>query len=218
MSFEQLKSACKKCRNCLWIEQSTHPELPIILEPDLEKSKKGLVLVKQVQELLGKLKYKSNFFRTILIKKAENDFLPAESANSLLKTIEEPNPNILFLLFAYNSEAVLSTITSRCQIMHFPNLQGQSPDLAIKEKALEVFNSLNNKEINWFEISQIASHVADSENSLIHFLDNLTEIFIEQKKALRFSLELLEKAKNRIKSFCAPKAVLEELFWNLSRK
>ncbi len=195
--------------------QNNHPELPIILEPDLEKSKKGVILVKQVQELLGKLQYKSGFYRTILIKKSEMEFLPAESANSLLKTIEEPNPNILFLLYANDANAVLPTIVSRCQIIHFPN---QVPVANLQAETAEIIlQTLSKKNTNWFQISQIAAQIADSPNSLIDFLDALTENLIEQKKAYPASLAYIEKTKNRLKAFCAPKPALEELLWHLSR-
>jgi DNA polymerase-3 subunit delta' len=40
-----------------------------------------------------------------------------EAANALLKTLEEPPPQVMFLLLAGNDGAVLPTIRSRCQSM-----------------------------------------------------------------------------------------------------
>lgn len=45
-----------------------------------------------------------------------------ESANALLKTLEEPTPNTLFILIATRQEALPPTIVSRCQIIRFDPL------------------------------------------------------------------------------------------------
>ena len=55
------------------------------------------------------------------------------AANALLKTLEEPNPNRLFLLVA-NKSQLLPTIISRCQLLTLPaadksELQKQYPDV-----------------------------------------------------------------------------------------
>ena len=55
--------------------------------------------------------------RTIIINNAE--LLSREVANSLLKTLEEPNPNVFFILIATNENRVISTIRSRSTIFHF---------------------------------------------------------------------------------------------------
>lgn len=47
------------------------------------------------------------------------DTLRDSSANALLKTIEEPPSNAVFILIAPSAEAVLPTIASRCQIVPF---------------------------------------------------------------------------------------------------
>lgn len=42
-----------------------------------------------------------------------------EAVNALLKTIEEPNEGIIFLLTAHQEEDVLPTLRSRCHVTHF---------------------------------------------------------------------------------------------------
>lgn len=212
---------CGKCSNCLWIAENTHPELPIVLEPDLEKSKKGVVLVKQVQSLLSKIHNKSQYFRVIIIKKAEMEFLPAESANSLLKTIEEPNPRTLFLLYANDKEQVLPTIESRCQAVNLP-----SPYLEMDAlKGQELFDELMTKKLNYFEAAQLTSKCIDNykDNELIEALDELIAVCLkksmnESKVLWLAKIQSIEKAKSRIKGFCSPKASLEEMFWSVSNK
>jgi DNA polymerase-3 subunit delta' len=53
--------------------------------------------------------------RIILIEDAHT--MGREAGNSLLKVLEEPPPNNLFLLIASDTEALLATLISRCQII-----------------------------------------------------------------------------------------------------
>jgi DNA polymerase-3 subunit delta' len=54
------------------------------------------------------------------------DYMNKESANAMLKTLEEPPPGTLMLLLTERIHAVLPTIISRCQILRFAHLP---PDL-----------------------------------------------------------------------------------------
>ena len=53
--------------------------------------------------------------RVFVIEHAE--VLGEESQNAMLKTLEEPQPNVHFLLLADDHEAVLPTVASRCQVV-----------------------------------------------------------------------------------------------------
>jgi len=46
----------------------------------------------------------------------------AAAANKLLKLIEEPPNNTVFILIAEDEGQIINTIKSRCQILHFPPL------------------------------------------------------------------------------------------------
>ncbi|MDR1414994.1 MAG: DNA polymerase III subunit delta [Odoribacteraceae bacterium] len=73
--------------------------------------------------------------RKLTLKSYESDYkvmiiwLPEkmgeESANKLLKILEEPYPNTLFILLAEQPEAVITTILSRTQRLHVPPLHQQ---------------------------------------------------------------------------------------------
>jgi len=59
-----------------------------------------------------------------------------ESANAMLKTLEEPPPNTVFFLCTPRLHTVLPTIVSRCQILRFAML---SPEL-IKQELISRFS------------------------------------------------------------------------------
>jgi DNA polymerase-3 subunit delta' len=50
-----------------------------------------------------------------------------EAANALLKTLEEPRPNVCFVLISERPERLLTTIRSRCQRLRF----GRLPELVL---------------------------------------------------------------------------------------
>ncbi|MDD9944980.1 MAG: AAA family ATPase [Myxococcales bacterium] len=53
----------------------------------------------------------------------------AEAANAMLKTLEEPRPNLVFILIAARPERLLQTIRSRCQQVRF----GPLPALTVQD-------------------------------------------------------------------------------------
>ena len=56
-------------------------------------------------------------YQVVIIDEAE--LLNAESANALLKSLEEPGEKRVFFLLAENESAVLPTVRSRCQLFFF---------------------------------------------------------------------------------------------------
>jgi DNA polymerase III delta prime subunit len=105
------------CRNCRWIWAQAHPQAWILLSG--EESKSGRITVEKARTLSLELNKESAYVRTIVIPNATRDCFHAPAANALLKTIEEPNGNSLFLLFAPDAASVPPTIVSRCQIVPF---------------------------------------------------------------------------------------------------
>jgi DNA polymerase-3 subunit delta' len=126
-----------RCRPCTQIEDLAYPDLHIVRP----KTAGGRISVKQVRELERQLHLKpyESQRRTALLF----DFhLATHSAsNALLKTLEEPPESVVLILTAPTIEALLPTISSRCEILHLRPLarelirtalekRGASPDLA----------------------------------------------------------------------------------------
>jgi DNA polymerase III subunit delta' len=62
------------------------------------------------------------------------DIMNKESANAMLKTLEEPPHGAMFILITGRSEAILPTIASRCQIIRFGCIQSDKIKKAVDEK------------------------------------------------------------------------------------
>ncbi|MGJ8591460.1 MAG: ATP-binding protein [Aquaticitalea sp.] len=85
-------------------------------------NKQGQIGVDEAQDIVKALSLKSyeGGYKIMLIWMAEK--LNTSAANKLLKLIEEPPNKTVFILIAEDEEQIISTIRSRCQILHFPSL------------------------------------------------------------------------------------------------
>ena len=86
------------------------------------ENKQGQIGVDEAQEIVKKLSLKSyeGGHKILIVWMAEQ--LNTASANKLLKLIEEPPEKTLLLLLAEDTQQMLNTILSRCQILTFPPL------------------------------------------------------------------------------------------------
>jgi len=124
--------SCGACPSCQQIDAGTHPDVVTI---GILEGKRELVLRQFIgeKETRGKeglchdiaLKPMSGRRRLAIIDDAET--LNEESANALLKTLEEPPPNSVLILVATTPELLLPTIRSRCQVIAFQPLS--APDV-----------------------------------------------------------------------------------------
>ncbi len=112
--------ACGKCPNCVRVGENQHPDLLRIL-PDGEMTKIWQIWSRPGHPpgALETLPFRpiAGPKRVYIFEKAET--MNDESANSLLKALEEPPPYVQFLLCAPAPTAVLPTILSRCQMVRF---------------------------------------------------------------------------------------------------
>jgi DNA polymerase-3 subunit delta' len=85
-------------------------------------NKQGQIGVDEAQDIVKSLSLKSyeGGYKILLIWMAEK--MNTSAANKLLKLIEEPPNKTVFILIAEDEEQIISTIRSRCQILHFPPL------------------------------------------------------------------------------------------------
>ena len=131
------RTACGACEGCRLFEGDDLPyELPNLLRITPE-GKAGVIRIDQIREGLdsanqprfsrGVIEWASlapppNCHRWILVEEAHR--LHENSANLLLKTLEEPPPDTHFILVTHRPEALLQTIRSRCERIPFAPLAG----------------------------------------------------------------------------------------------
>ena len=107
--------ACGQCHSCQVFSANTHPDY-INVAPAEDGKQIGVDVVRQ---LIEKLSTTSQFGgKTVaIIENAEQ--LNRNSANALLKTLEEPTPNTVLVLISSFPHRLLPTIRSRCLQLNF---------------------------------------------------------------------------------------------------
>ncbi len=110
---------CGQCESCQKIAGSKHADVQVIgLVPaaDSEDSKaKTEISIEQIRQLQhsASLPPFEGRYKVYIIENAE--MMSTEAANSLLKTLEEPESGVIFILLAGDAGLLLETVVSRCQ-------------------------------------------------------------------------------------------------------
>ncbi|WP_316819444.1 hypothetical protein [Pedobacter gandavensis] len=97
------------------------------------ENKQANINIAECHDIIKKLSYKAFEGETKVLIMWLPEYLDREG-NSLLKIIEEPPANTLFLLVANNQEQILSTLLSRTQIVKIPKLPHETIENYLCEK------------------------------------------------------------------------------------
>lgn len=127
-SFER---PCENCSYCKRVAHGNHPDLAF---HSFEKIGEFRDLLPQVH--LHPLEAPR---RVVVLQDFQN--VTTQSANSLLKTLEEPPPTTLFVLFAHQRGSLLPTIQSRCVEFSVPPLPDHELKYALRLSGWESLDS-----------------------------------------------------------------------------
>lgn len=108
--------ACGKCKGCALNKANTHPDL-LWVEPEEAGKAIKVDQIRELTDALSKTAQQSGY-KVVIIDPAEA--MNTNSANALLKSLEEPAANTLLILIAHSPSGVLPTIRSRCQLRVLP--------------------------------------------------------------------------------------------------
>ena len=123
---------CGQCPACQQYASGNHPDFIHVL-PD-----GAAIKINQIREIKKQLAFAplSAPTRIILIEEAQT--MRREAGNSLLKMLEEPPPDNLFLIVASDSQPLLPTIVSRCQVVTFTLLSEEDTVQVLQAQAPEI--------------------------------------------------------------------------------
>jgi len=114
---------CCECPSCLKIAVRNHPDIQVLklltADETEDKKAKSEIVIEQVRDLQhwACLPPYEGRCRVFIFEQAE--LMNEAAANCLLKTLEEPLPNVLLILLAPSLGVVPETIISRCQHLAF---------------------------------------------------------------------------------------------------
>jgi DNA polymerase-3 subunit delta' len=98
------------------------------------ENKQGMIFVEESAEILRKLSLKpyESDWKVMIIWLPER--MHPAAANKLLKILEEPPDQTLFLLISENTQTILPTFLSRVQMIRVPRLPDSDIEKALTEK------------------------------------------------------------------------------------
>lgn len=138
---EESLDPCEHCPACLQVIAGTHPDFQLVSKP-VDKSFIPLELLigdKEHRRREGlchyiALKPYKGGCKIAVIDDA--DYLNAEGANALLKTLEEPPPRSVLILIGTSPAKQLPTIRSRCQLIRFQPLDADTVARLLTDKGI----------------------------------------------------------------------------------
>lgn len=193
------------------------------------ENKQGNITAEECNDIIKKLSLKSFEAEYKILLLWMPEYLGKEG-NKLLKLIEEPPPNTLFILVAESEEQILPTILSRCQLVKIPLLHTNEIEQALitrcntpAETARQIAGIC---EGNYHEALQLIQHAEEDWQSLlrdwlkyivrnmlpeqIKWTDEISKLGREkQKQFLRYFNHCLEQS-IRIKVLGAENIMLPE--------
>lgn len=186
-----------------WIEQIKEKE-----------NSQGKITAEECNDIIRKLSLKSfeSEYKILIMWMPE---MLGTEGNKLLKLIEEPPPNTLFLLVAENESLMLPTIVSRCQLIKIPALEIKEIEEALinrnKTEPAIARQVASVSEGNYHEALQLVQHAEEDWQSLLRewlnailktgpvaqtrWVEEISRLGREkQKQFLRYFNHLLEQA------------------------
>lgn len=185
---------CNGCNQCKLIDDNNFIELKYI-KSDGEWIKKEQL--SELQDLFSKKAVIGNK-KVYIIDGVEK--LNINSANSILKFLEEPEEGIFAFLITDNINKVLNTIVSRCQLLCLKNnIKNVSDDLESKV-ASKIFNSENkiqdfvinesNNNFIVYSIKFIDFYEKNHMDALI-FIDSLWNCYFKERKDIYIGFNIM---------------------------
>lgn len=123
--------ACGVCPVCRRVEQKKHPDF-FIIEPSGNNIK-----IEQIREIQKKVQLKpyEGTIKVFLLTNSES--MTREASNCLLKMLEEPPADTVFLLTATNLYSLMPTIISRCQTIPVGKASHEEIEQLLQSQGLE---------------------------------------------------------------------------------
>lgn len=164
LNCEKRTEECEPCNKCSSCIEIANAESLDVLEID-GASNRGIDDIRNLNDSLGYATFNGRY-KILIID--EVHMLTKEAFNALLKSLEEPPPNVKFLLATTEPQKVLPTIISRCQRFDLARI-----DAALIMKKLRHIGKENSVDIDDDALSLIAKLSEGSLRDAESLLDQI---------------------------------------------
>src|SRR5574344_339516 len=161
------------CNLCKLIEIGNLPSI-VRIDPDGANIKRG-----QLEELENKFSLKPIYSKYNAYLIVEADKMNNNAANTILKFLEEPADNIIGFLITKNSNEILPTIKSRCEIIKVIYNEDQSIDQEIASMAEEYIDKIMKKN-DYLINKDLLNKVNNDRNTIYQIVTYLFNVYYEK--------------------------------------
>lgn len=112
------QDACGECKSCRVFRAGIHPDYKIISTPDEAR----VVKIEELQALVDAMSIRAQLGERKVALIPNFERISERGQNTILKTLEEPSGEALFILTTPEPSKVLPTIRSRVVALHFGRL------------------------------------------------------------------------------------------------
>lgn len=144
---QEENSPCGKCRDCTLVKAGTHPDLFVTSLLDKKKN----ITVEQMRKLKSDAYMSPQMSNKKVFVIDYADTMNSQSQNAILKVLEEPPGDTIFIFQVRSRSALLPTILSRCitYTLYEPGINESAKYISDKhgiefDEAIELLNQNNN--------------------------------------------------------------------------
>ncbi len=243
LNCKEFQNESCRCLNCNWVREKQHPAVLTISRIDNKPSddeSKTVISVKQSQLVKNSLLNTSDYHRVFIFCDAkvekngdEETWVPLglnetnfhqETANSLLKIIEEPPENTTFFFLTRDKNDLIETIISRSQSFFVPSYKFEDRDYSLVESIFADYPQIERK--NSLDLAQNL-FLLSKEHGSQKILDGLQKFLLALLKSnlennlikskILSDLKSIELAKQQIDNHINPQLAFENLCLNLTK-
>lgn len=156
--------ACGSCLACVRFDAGSHPDFELVRKPEDRATIPLDAFIGDAEHrmregLCWRILLRPALSRRKVAIILDADHLSDESANCLLKTLEEPPDHAIIILVGTSVERQLPTIRSRCQVLRFHPLEAservpRTVDPAEEEFRAAVLRRLSSRPLHGVELAR----------------------------------------------------------------
>ncbi|MDD3000430.1 MAG: DNA polymerase III subunit gamma/tau [Candidatus Riflebacteria bacterium] len=181
-----LSDCCGVCNNCKRIEEMNFMD---IIEIDAA-SNNGVEDIRQMRE---KVKYRPAEGKYKIYIIDEVHMLSGSAFNAFLKTLEEPPPNVIFVLATTDPQKVPATIISRCQCFDFHSVSRATIQTRLAEIVAQERKEGDFPDFQSEALSAIAESAQGGFRDALSLLDQISSSAIAETITLDQVLEMTRR-------------------------
>ncbi len=180
--------ACDTCENCWKITRKIHPDITLICTQEEKTKSIKIDDIRNIRQDAYIIPNEGHYKIYII---SDGDYITVQAQNALIKILEEPPKNVIFIILCSSVLNLLDTVRSRSQ--HFI-IDKESKSNSLQNNDLSENIATASMLPDKFKVMELVSKIPHDRVILKKNLNNIVKIFIDKcAKNMNNSNALLKK-------------------------